>query len=158
MGTQGNEENIIDLQLKKVKKQRFRINGESDKILELNTSDISIISRLKMIYPKLQTLAEDALTFSDEELNDNTPEGLFKFADKLDRIDENMGNLLDEIFDANVSETCKDGGKMYDLFDGMFRFEHIIETLSTLYSTGFDAEFAKVRQRIDKHTGKYIRK
>ena len=157
MGMQGNEENIIDLSLKKAKKQRFRINGESDNILELNTSDIGILSRLKYIYPKLQKLAEEALTFTDEEKNDNSVEGLFKFADKLDTIDDNMGKLLDELFDANVSETCKDGGKFYDLFDGMFRFEHIIETLSELYTTGFDKEFSKVKQRIDKHTGKYIK-
>lgn len=152
-----NEEEIIDLQLETVKKKKFRINGDSSKILELNTSDVGIVSRLSKMYPKLQKLAEDSMTFTATELADNTEEGLHKFADKLDTIDAKMSELIDELFDANVSETCKDGGRMYDLFDGMFRFEHIINTLSKLYEQSFESDFSKMRQRIDKHTGKYIK-
>lgn len=157
MGLVNNEEEIIDLQLDGIKKKKFRINGDSNKILELNTSDVSIVSRLSRMYPKLQKLAEESMTFSKEELEDNSEEGLMKFASKLDDIDEKMSKLIDELFNANVSETCKDGGSMYDLFDGMFRFEHIINTLAKLYETSFTQDFEKMRQRIDKHTGKYIK-
>lgn len=156
MGLTDNEE-IIDLDLGKVKKKKFRINGDPNKILELNTSDVNIVTRLNKIYPKLKKLQEDALTFSEEELSDNTEEALNRFATKLEGIDEKMSKLVDEIFDANVSETCKDGGSMYDPFDGMFRFEHIINTLSKLYEGAFTTEFEKMRSRIDKHTGKYLR-
>lgn len=156
MSLVNNEEEIIDLQLDGVKKKKFRINGDSTKILELNTSDVGIVSRLSKLYPELQKLAEESMTFSQEELEDNSEEGLHKFADKLDVIDSKMSKLIDELFNANVSETCKDGGSMYDLFDGMFRFEHIINTLSNLYEQSFESDFSKMRQRIDKHTGKYI--
>lgn len=157
MGLTSNEEEIIDLDLGAVKKQRFRINGDNSKILELNTSDVNIVVRLNKIYPKLQKLAEDALTFSQSELTDNTEEALNKFATKLETIDDKMSKLIDELFNANVSEMCKDGGTMYDLYGGMFRFEHIINKLSELYTTNFSKEFEQMRKRIDKHTGKYIK-
>ena len=157
MGLVNNEEEIVDLDLSVAKKKRIRINGDNSKILELNISDIGIVSRLSKLYPKLQKLAEKSMTFSKEELEDNTEEGLKKFADKLDSIDEEMRKLIDELFNANVSEVCKDGGSMYDLFEGMFRFEHIITKLSQLYETNLESEFSKMRKRIDKHTGKYIK-
>ena len=157
MGLLGKEEEIIDIDLGEIKRKKFRINGDSNKILELNTSDVNIVSRLTKVYPKLQKLAEEAVTFSEEELNDNTEEGLARFATKLETIDTKMSNLIDELFDANVSEMCKDGGSMYDPFSGMFRFEHIISTLSKLYENNFNSEFSKMRQRVDKHTHKYIK-
>ena len=152
-----NDADIIDIDLQPIKKKRFRINGDSTKILMLNTSDVNIVSRLNKIYPKLQKLAEEAVDFSSDELEDNSEEGLAKFAAKLDTIDGKMSKLIDELFDANVSEVCKDGGSMYDPFDGMFRFEHIITSLSKLYENNFDKEFSKIRQRVDKHTSKYIK-
>lgn len=150
-------DDIIDIDLTPIKRKRFRINGDSSKILELNTSDVGIVSRLGKVYPKLQKLAEEASTFSEEELNDNSEEGLAKFAGKLETIDSKMSKLVDELFDAEVSAVCKDGGSMYDPFNGMFRFEHIINTLSKLYENNFNDEFTKIRKRVDKHTNKYIK-
>lgn len=157
MSLVGNEQEIIDLDLGGVKKKKFRINGDPNNILELNTSDVNIVTRLSRLYPKLQALAEEAVDFSKEELDDNTEAGLIKFANKLEAIDTKMSKLIDELFNANVSETCKDGGSMYDPFNGMFRFEHIINTLSNLYETSFNSEFDNMRKRIDKHTGKYLK-
>ena len=147
------DDSIVDIELPEIKKQRFRINGKG--ILELNTSDMSIVKRLNEVYPKLQKLAQKATTFDEKELKDNSDEGLAKFATKLDDIDRDMRNLVDELFQANVSEVCCDDGTMYDLYGGMMRFEHIISKLSELYENNFDKEVAKVRARIKKHTSKY---
>lgn len=148
-------DNVIDIGIPSIKKAKFRINGDKDKILELNTSDMGIVKRLNRVYPKLQALAAKATTFDEEELKDNSNEALEKFADKLDEIDSDMRKLIDELFQANVSELCCDDGTMYDLYGGMMRFEHIIGTLAKLYENNFSSEFSKVRTRIQKHTGKY---
>lgn len=148
-------ENVVDIELPQIKKARFRINGDSKKILELNTSDMGIVKRLNEVYPKLQELAKKATTFNEEELKDNSDEALAKFAEKLDDIDKDMRNLVDELFQSNVSEVCCDDGTMYDLYGGMMRFEHIISKLSELYENNFKNEFNKVRARIKKHTSKY---
>lgn len=147
------DDNIVDIELPEIKKQKFRINGKG--ILELNTSDMGIVKRLNEVYPKLQKLAQKATTFDEKELADNSDEGLTKFAAKLDDIDRDMRNLVDELFQANVSEVCCDDGTMYDLYGGMMRFEHIISKLSELYENNFDKEVGKVRARIKKHTSKY---
>jgi len=157
MGAMNEQNDIIDIELAQVKRKRFRINGDNDKIIELNTSDVNIVPRLTKVYPKLQKLAEKATTFTDTELKDNTEEGLIKFANKLESIDKDMRNLVDELFDAKVSDACCDGGSMYDPFNGMFRFEHIINTLAGLYENNFSKEFSAMRQRVQKHTDKYIK-
>lgn len=149
------KDNIVDIELPQIKKKRFRINGDSNKILELNTSDMGIVKRLSEVYPKLQKLAEKATTFDEKELADNSEEGLAKFATKLDDIDKEMRTLVDELFQANVSDICCDDGTMYDLYGGMMRFEHIISKLAELYENNFSNEVSKVRARIKKHTSKY---
>ncbi len=151
------EEDIVDVDLGAIKKKRFRINGDSNKIIELNTSDMNIVSRLNKIYPKLQDLAGEAVSLSKDEFNDNTEEGLKKFAERLEAIDSKMCDLIDELFDAKVSAMCKDGGNMFDPFGGMLRFEHVIGALAKLYENNFNTEFGKMKQRMSKHTSKYIK-
>lgn len=149
------QENVIDVALPQIKKAKFRINGDSSKILELNTSDMGIVKRLNEVYPKLQKLAAKATTFDEKELQDNSDEALAKFAEKLDDIDKDMRALVDELFQSNVSEVCCDDGTMYDLYGGAMRFEHIISTLAGLYENNFSKEVKNVRARIQKHTNKY---
>lgn len=151
------EEDIIDLDLSPIKKRKIRINGDRDKVIELNLSDMNIIPRLNKVYPKLQELSKEATSFSEEELSDNTEEGLAQFAEKLETIDAKMCSLIDELFDSPVSEICKDGGNMYDPFGGEFRFEHVIGALAKLYENNFSSEFAQMKQRVKKHTSKYIK-
>ena len=146
---------VVDIELPQIKKARFRINGDSSKILELNTSDMGIVKRLNEVYPKLQELAKKATTFDESELEDNTEEGLTKFAEKLDEIDKDMKKLVDDLFQSNVSEVCCDNVTMYDLYGGVMRFEHIISTLAKLYENNLTSEVNKVRARIKKHTSKY---
>lgn len=149
------QEQILDLNIPSIKKSKFRINGDANKVLELNISDMGIVKRLNRVYPKLQALAKKATTFDEKELNDNSDEALEAFANKLDDIDQDMRKLVDELFQSNVSELCCDDGTMYDLYGGMMRFEHIIETLAKLYENNFSSEFSKARARIQKHTSKY---
>jgi len=152
------DENIIDIDLSAIKKQRFRINGDNNKILELNTSDIGIIPRLEETYPKLIALQNKVASLAEinEEADDDTL--LSSTAKKLKEIDAGMRESLDYIFQSNVSEICGSEGSMYDPIDGVFRYEHIIERLSKLYENSFESEFAKMKQRVDKHASKYTKK
>lgn len=150
------EENIIDVDLSAIKKQRFRINGDNNKILELNTSDMGIISRLDEVYPKLLDLQNEVASLADttdEGADDATL--LSSTAKKLNKIDAEMRNALDYIFQANVSETCGSEGSMYDPIDGVFRYEYIIEILSKLCTNNLELEFKKMKSRIDKQASKY---
>lgn len=154
-------DDIQDIDLSVTKRKRFRINGDSNKILELNTSDLNISSRLSSAYKRLtnymekvgQTLSE--IPDDESEVTEEQEEAIRK---ELDAIDAKMKEEVDYIFDAPVSDICSDGGSMYDPFDGKFRFEHIIEALAKLYDTNISSEFAKMRKRIDIKTSKYTKK
>lgn len=152
------DEDIVDVQLAP-RKKRFRFNGDNNRILELDTSDFSIIKRLNKIYPKLTKLTQEAVNMIPDD-NEDTPveESIAAMSDALTDIDNKMRAYLDELFDANVSEVCAPTGSMYDPFAGKFRFEHIIETLSSLYENNMSKEFAAMRERVQKHTDKYTRK
>ena len=153
------EPDVVDVDLGFVEKRKFRIGGDFNRILEINVSDLNIAARLREGYPKLQTLvmeAKDKIT--NIPTTDDKMEELNALADALTEIDKKMRDIIDYIFDTNASEVCAPSGNMYDPVGGTFRFERIIDKLSNLYTTGLDAEFAKLKQRVEKKTAKYTKK
>ena len=144
-------EDIIDIDLSAIKKKRFRINGDNDKILELNTSDMHILSRLDEVYPKLNALQEKVGRISDTSSADSDTK---ENAVTLRSVDNEMRELIDFVFDSNVSEVCAGEGSMYDPIDGMFRFEYIMDALMKLYDTNLTLEFKKMKNRINKYAKK----
>lgn len=154
---------VVDIELGSLRKQRFRINGDNDKILELNTSDIGIVTRLSELYPKLQSLADEAAMIgADEEDVDAESEPakfkrqLDKMAGQLKKIDKGMREYLDALFDSNVSEICAPYGTMYDIVDGQFRYDNIIDSLAKLYGDNIEKETLALKSRLAKRAEKYV--
>lgn len=141
------------------RKKRFRIDHDDNRIVELDTSDLTLINRLEAIYPKLNEMAssvgkEFALP-EDKELT--TEEQLKLNSEALKKVDKQMRDALDELFDSNVSSICAPSGSMYDMFNGEFRFERIINVLSGLYVGNIKRESDKVMKRIKARTAKYTK-
>ena len=155
--------NIVDIDLSAIRKKRFRVDGDDNRILELNTSDLGILPRLRESYPKLVSLAENAfkdlpeIQSTSEDYDFVTDEATTELVEALKKADADMRDLVDYIFDSNVSEICAPSGSMYDPIGGQFRFEHIIGTLGTLYETDIAAEMKQATKRVKKHTAKYTR-
>ena len=148
---------VIDLSA--IRKKRFHVNRDTGTpgILELDTSDLSIITRLEQLYPKLQQLSQDASVKRLLQKDENDENVLTKLSQALTKIDMEMRKLVDEIFDSNVSEVCAPSGSMFDPFNGEFRFEHIIDALSKLYENNINAEFKKMSEKMKKRTSKYTK-
>lgn len=156
-----NNRNITDIDLSVTQKKRFRIDGDDDRILELNTSDMNILVRLRDTYPKFQELVNKLDTFdtvSTETEGESDVDELIALGNSVEEIDTEMRKLVDYIFDADVSAKCATDGSMYDVFNGEFRFEHIINVLVGLYEENITQEYKKMSKRIQKHTDKYIKK
>lgn len=154
-------DDIQDIDISAIKKRRFRINGDSNKIIELNVSDMNISQRLKTSYDNLLHKVEEVSNVLGELPDDEseaTPEQEKLVEEKLREIDAEMKKEVDYIFQTSVSDVCCDGGSMYDPFNGMFRFEHIIEALIKLYDNNIDREFDKMRKRVNTKTSKYTKK
>lgn len=154
---------IVDINLSEIQKKKFRIDGDDNKILALNTSDLNILSRLKESYPKLVNLTNEAINrlpenFPKDEENPIESEEVNNLISVLKEIDMNMRKQVDYIFDSNVSEICAQDGSMYDPINGKFRYEHIIDTLADLYADNISTGMNKIAKRVWKHTDKYIGK
>ena len=146
------KDNVVDIDLSSIRKKKFRIDGDDDKILELNTSDMGILGRLQDSEGKIAELTKVAVDNWPEEIDENAMESAVKvFHDA----DEGMRKIIDYIFDAPVSELCVPSGTMFDPIDGEFRYEHIMNIIGKLYETNITEEVTKVSARIKKHTAKY---
>lgn len=158
MATTKKKDNLIDINIGGIEKKRFRINGDDNKILELNTSDLNIASRFSEAYPTLIE-CEKQVTELQESANEDTDElgSISMFSEKLKSIDTKMKELMDFIFDSNVSEICAGNGSMYDPLDGYMRYEVIIDRLSDLYTDNLGKEMKKVQSRMKTHTAKYTK-
>lgn len=150
MSTQNINENIIDLDLSALRKKRIRIDGDDSKIVELNTSDMGVMGRLQDAYNQLMNLANTYHLQAEEDDTDAIIQALAV-------TNEKMCELVDYIFDANVSEVCLNGGTMADPFNGQFRFEYIIEKFLALYDENFTQEFKAMSKKVRKHTDKYTK-
>lgn len=155
--------NVTDISLSVTNKKKFRIDGDDSRIIELNTSDMTILSRLKTAYPKLIQLSEEATKNWPDNLEDVNADNFLESESVdnvisiLESIDKQMRELIDYIFDSAIANICAPFGSMYDIINGKFRFEHIISTLSNLYESNIDKEVKQMSNRVRKHTDKYIK-
>ena len=147
------EEEFIDVDLSVTKKKKIRINGDNSKIIELNTSDLNILERLSKQYPVLQECMEEVKALSTKDTD--TDEGVYKMAEEFARINQKLCDGVDAIFDSPVSAVCCDSGSMYDPFNGSFRYEYIIDTLTKLYEDNINAEYKKMKNRVENKANKY---
>lgn len=154
------ENNVIDIDLSALRKKRIRINGDDNKIIELNVSDMGVVTRLQEAYDRLISLA-NTYNLQEEESKAEADDGSFdeaKAIETLRVLDTEMRELIDFIFQANVSEVCADDGTMADPINGQFRFEHIIEKFLAVYDKNFTEEFKKMSRNVKKRTNKYTGK
>lgn len=146
--------NIVDIDLSITRKKRFRIDGDDNRIIELNTSDMTILNRLDEADKQLRELADKA-TFGMSETGEDDNADTVK---ELLATDKQMRAIIDYLFDAPVSDVCAPDGSMYDPFNGKYRFEHIMEILFALYEKNISEEIKKMRRNVQKHTDKYTKK
>lgn len=153
-------EEIRDISLAS-KKKSFRIDGDNNRIIYLDTTDMNIIVRLEETYQDLYKLALEATDRLVE--SKNNPQGddespLTDYAKILKDIDKQMREKLDYIFDSPISDVCVPTGNMYSMHNGEWEFEHILDALSGLYAGDFTKEVKKMSERVKKHTAKYTGK
>ena len=151
---------IIDLDLSVTKKKKFRFDHDDTRIIELNTSDMGIIGRISDAYPKLTALQDKASKMMEGLHDDDAylEDDLKLIGARLSEVDNEMRQIIDEIFSADVSAKAAPDGSMYDPFDGTYRFEHIITLLMSQYEKNLQDEYAKIEHQVKSHTDKYTKK
>lgn len=154
------DNNVIDLDLSVTKKKKFRFDKDDSRMVDINIADMGAISRLTETYPKFEGWVAE-VTYASEVVSDeegDTLNSLNKIGETLTHIDKQMRDAIDYIFDAPVSAAAAPDGSMYDLFEGDFRFNHILSLLLKYYENNMSTEFAKMQKQLEKHTDKYTKK
>lgn len=159
MGNTATQNFDVDLDLSKLRRKRIRIDGDDNRILELDTTDLGVISRLKDLQPQL-----DELTKEGEELSLigdlNEDENFDSLAEKFKALDNKMRSIIDQLFQSNVSEVCAPTGSMLDPIGGAYRWEVILDAIINLYNDTIKEEMKKNENRnlagVKAHTSKYI--
>lgn len=154
---------IIDLDLSITKKKKFRFDKDDTRIVEINTSDMNLMQRVDIAYPKLQALQEKASKLTEGVEFEETTErgaidGIAIMAERLSEVDTEMREMLDFMFDAPISAAAAPNGSMYDPFNGSFRYEHIIAIVMKQYEDNLQSEFSKMEKQLKAHTDKYTRR
>ena len=152
---------IPSIDLSAIEKKKFHINGDTSRVLELNTSDLGIGTRLDIAYKRLNNMMDDVgdiLTKIPDNADDISDEAYEQLSNALKMLDSKMREQIDYLFDSNVSEVCAPFGSMWDPISGQFRFEHIIDALTKLYETNLNNEFTKMRAKVNRRTAQYTKK
>lgn len=156
-------EEIKDISLSS--KKSFRIDGDNDRIIYLDVSDMNILVRLEEVYPEIRKLAVEATekvsninTSKDSDEDSEDSNGLTDLSKILTDIDKSMREKVNYIFASDICDICVPNGNMFDPVNGEFRFEHLIGVLTTLYANNIEGEFKKIQSRVKKHTAKYTGK
>ena len=152
------EEKITNISLSN--KKCFSIDGDGNRLIYLDISDMNLIVRLEEVYQDLQKLAVDAserIASVPDAKDDGDLTPISSMTTILKDIDKQMREKVDYIFASEVSDICVPTGNMYDPVNGEFRFEHLIDVLTSLYASNYTAEFKKMQDRVKKHTAKYTK-
>lgn len=146
-----NTQTVVDIKLDIQTRRKYRINGDDNLIIELNPADFGIISRYEKAIVSLNDLLEAVMTidFMEEPSADDPAIKQFEEADAKAR------ELVNEVFNYDVCSVCAEGGSMFDLCNGKYRFEEIMVQLFQLYDDAIQKEQKKLEARIRKHTDKY---
>ena len=149
-------ETLSNISLGSLNKKRFTIDGDENRILELNTSDLSVISRVdefdKAVTEEFEKFVEEQDKFTGEDFD------FKRLGELLTEIDKFIREKLDWLYDAKISETLAPFGTMLDPINGDFRFQIINDILVGLYDKQFTKELKVRNDKIRQHTKKYVDK
>ena len=157
-----NNSNAINLDLSETARTKIWVNGDCTKVLELNLTDLNIVTRAKDAKAKLDELQAEAIELASAEVpnsieSEEDEKKVDEAIEKFRSIDKKMRDLVDSIFDFGVCELCCDGGSMYDPIGGQYRYDYIIDKLMNLYGDQWQKEKKLREQNISKHTAKYTK-
>ena len=157
-----NNSNAINLDLSETARTKVWVNGDCTKVLELNLTDLNIVTRAKDAKDKLDELQAEAIELASVEVpnsieSEEDEKKVDEAIEKFRAIDKKMRALVDGIFDFGVCEICCDGGSMYDPINGQYRYDYIIDKIMKLYGDQWEKEKNLREKNIQKHTAKYTK-
>lgn len=145
----------VSIDLSALNKTKVLINNDEDRFIFLDLSDLNVPTRFEEVSPDIEKIL---ISIGNYEDNLSVEEKSNEIKRQITEGDKKVREYIDYIFDGEVCKVCAPSGTMFDMIDGKFRWEYIIEALSSLYSDHIEIEFNKVMSRVKAHTDKYTKK
>lgn len=152
-------------------RQKFSINGDPNKVIELDTRDINIVNRYKESIDKMKSMQDDYANLhaiyeemqAIEDGENASEERLAKvgeFTDEMAKIERKMRDVIDYIFDTKMCDTiCGNSSIFSPVNNQRVKFEQILDTFSALYEKDVKSNMAKIsKNRVKQRTAKYAHK
>lgn len=163
------EKNNINLNINT--KQKFTIDGDRRRVVELDTHDLALVNRLSESIKKMNALKDEweklgnlsEVSENVEVAEDEVDEALLKevadFSDQFAVVEAKMRSIIDYIFDCEgLCQTVLGGASIFSPVNGAYKFEQIIDVFTGLYEDTIEAEAKKINKRtVEAKTSKYIR-
>jgi hypothetical protein len=145
----------VDFDLSLNTRKTIRIDGDDNRIIKLNTSDMGIIERIQQLSERMSELAKEFVKVKyDENLDEK--ESTDELVTQINKVDGEMRSIIDDLFQSPICDVCVPDGTMFDIHNGEFMYERLIDRLLTLYADTIQDETQKVITRMRKHIDKYI--
>ena len=153
---------IKNLNIGANKKTQFIIDGNENKVIEIDASDTGIIERLNDSLQKIEQIQskweELGNMFSSHEGEYNIDETSL-FSEQFAECERMMRDVVDDIFDSRVCDIILGRKSIFSLENGHFMFEVIIDALASEYESNTKVQVQKLNKRqMSKHAAKYIGK
>ncbi len=153
---------IINLQVEN-QKQTIQLNGNPEKVIELDLGDSNIITRLSEGVDKIENLVKERQNLHELLANGNDSDesniSYYKnLASKFKELENSMRGIINEIFDFDVCTPFLGTSSVFSIKNGEFAYERIINSLMGLYEDSIQKENNKLKERLSKHTDKYLNK
>lgn len=128
----------------------IHVDNDPTRVIRLDLSDSGVFTRLRAAQPRL-----DAIGARFAVMKENGTHAADVYADAMIEVEQQLKDIIDEIFNANVCGPACGGASLFTLDDGLYLFERIIDVLGGLYAEQMVAEQKAHEKRIKKHTAKY---
>ena len=129
--------------------KRLSINGDENRIITINPTDIAVISRYNEVLPKLDELTEKYKNTDNISVD--------KTAEIISELDIKAREFIDYIIGSPVSDTVFGTANCLSCAGGHTIFENFLTAYMEYMTPAIKSEYEKSKNRVEKYT-KQIKK
>lgn len=121
--------------------KHLAINGDENRIITINPTDIAVIKRYNEVIPQLDELSEKYKEIPQE-----------KTVEIISELDKKAREFIDYIIGSSVSETVFGTANCLSYAGGQTIFENFLTAYMNYMTPAIKSEYEKSKKRIEKYT------
>ena len=161
-------ETIQNINLNLSTKKKFTLDGDPNRVIELDISDINIIDRATTAFRNIEKLQADWESLpipknpnneDDGETLNDTVSTIEDFNTQFAEIENKLKQELNYMFDSDIAGTIFEANSPFSMVNGKFKFQQVVDVLMSLYENQIQSDVKKLnRQKVVNKTQRYIKK